>query len=463
MITPPPSLWWSQLDDTTPRAPLHGDIDVDVAIIGGGYTGLWTARELLRRDAHLRVCVLEARVCGFGASGRNGGWASALFPAPASAIVARFGRDAFARQRRVLQDAVVSLGEAALDEGIDCDYVRGGSVTFARSRAQVARARRHLDEAVGLGIEAADVRWLAPEELRGVGTVEGALGATYSPHCARVHPARLVRGLAQAVERRGASIYENTRVSQVRAGSAARRALVLTPHATVRAHYVVRATEGFTPTMPGQRRTVVPLYSLMIATAPLPHAWWRDYGFDGFPTFSDERHLLIYGQRTSDNRLAFGGRGSPYHFGSTVEPRYDTNENVFTHLASSLRQLFPTLDAEITHRWGGPLAMSRDTLPAVRVDHATGLATAGGYTGDGVTLSYVCANALADLIVSPQTPTPYSTLPFVQTPLRRWEFEPGRWLGINAGIALATYADHFERHHDGESRASSWLSRLMGA
>ena len=462
-MTTPPSLWWSQIDVTSPRPSLHDDIDVDVAIIGGGYTGLWTARELLRRDPHLRVCVLEAQVCGFGASGRNGGWASALFPAPASTVVARFGRDAFTHQRRVLQDAVVSLGEAALAEGVDCDFARGGTLTFARTRAQVARARRSLDDAVELGIEPEDVRWLSPEELRGIGAVEGALGATYSPHCARIHPARLVRGLAQAVERRGATIYENTRVSQVRAGSNSRRAQVLTPHATVRAQYVVRATEGYTPTMPGQRRTVVPLYSLMIATAPLSDAWWRDYGFDGYPTFSDERHLLIYGQRTRDNRLAFGGRGSPYHFGSSVEPRYDADEDVFTRLVSSLRELFPTLDAEITHRWGGPLAMPRDALPSVRVDHGTGLAAAGGYTGDGVTLSYVCANALADVIVSPATPTPYSTLPFVEEPLRRWEFEPGRWLGINASIALATYADHFERGHDGESRASVWLSRLMGA
>lgn len=462
MTSPPPSLWWSDVDAAA-RPSLHGELDVDVAIIGGGYTGLWTARELLRRDAHLRVAVLEAQVCGFGASGRNGGWASALFPAPASTIVARYGHDTYTHQRRVLQEAVVSLGDAALADGVDCDFARGGTLTFARTDAQVARAQRSLDEAAALGVASDDLRWLSPEELRSVGAVSGVRGATYSPHCARLHPARLARGLAEAVERRGASIYENTRVTRVRAGSASRRAQVLTPHATVRAQYVVRATEGFTPAMPGQRRTVVPLYSLMIATAPLSDAWWRDYGFSAFPTFSDERHLLIYGQRTRDNRIAFGGRGSPYHFGSTVEPRYDVNENVFAHLESSLRELFPTMDAEVTHRWGGPLAMARDTMPSVRVDHVTGLAAAGGYTGDGVTLSYVCANALADLIVAPSTPTPHSTLPFVQSPPRRWEFEPGRWLGINAGIALATYADHYERGHDGVSRASAWLTRLLGA
>lgn len=238
---------------------------------------------------------------------------------------------------------------------------------------------------------------------------------------------------------------------------------MITVQGTVRADYVVRATEGFTPTMSRQRRSVVPLYSLMIATQPLPDAWWADYGFGKFPTFNDERHLLVYGQRTADNRLAFGGRGSPYHFGSTVEPRYDTNESVFTQLTSSLRELFPTLDAEVTHRWGGPLAMPRHKFPSVRVDHDSGLAAAGGYTGDGVTLSYVCANALADLIVSPNVETPYSSLPFVQVPTRRWEVEPLRWIGINAGIALATWANHQERNRGRASRASALLTRLMGA
>jgi glycine/D-amino acid oxidase-like deaminating enzyme len=170
----------------------------------------------------------------------------------------------------------------------------------------------------------------------------------------------------------------------------------------------------------------------------------------------------VYGQRTSDGRVAFGGRGSPYHFGSTVEPRYDTNEAVFTHLTAALRELFPTLDGAITHRWGGPLAMPRNKLPSVIVDHARGMAAAGGYTGDGVTLSYVCANALADVITAPGEQTAFSSLPFVQARMQRWEFEPLRWLGINAGLALATYADHYELRHDDESRASKLLARLVG-
>ena len=459
----PPSLWWSQLDATSPRPSLRGDVDVDVAIVGGGYTGLWSALELLRRDPHLRVVVLEAQVCGYGASGRNGGWVSALFPASASTVISRFGLDAYNRQRRVLQDAVGALGAAAAAEGIDCDFAQGGTLSFARSALQEVRARNDVTEAARNGVGEEDLRWLGANELRDVAWLAGTRGAVYSPHCARIQPARLVRGLADAVERHGAHVFEDTRVNRIVPATSAQRAQVITTQATVTADYVVLATEGFTPALARQRRAVVPLYSLMIATEPLPATWWVDYGFEHFPTFNDERHLLIYGQRTADNRLAFGGRGSPYHFGSTVEPRFDANRHVFTQLSESLAELFPTLDAAITHRWGGPLALPRDKFPSVLVDHESGLARAGGYTGDGVTLSYVCANALADLIVAPGQDTRYSSLPFVQRPPRRWELEPLRWLGINAGIALATYADHHERRTGAASRASDLLMRLMGA
>lgn len=460
-MQPPPSLWWSQIDATSPREPLRGDVDVDVAIVGGGYTGLWTARELLRRDPHLRVCVLEARVCGFGASSRNGGWVSALFPAPATSVIDAYGLDAYTRQRMLLQEAVTSLGAAAHDDGIDCSFTRGGTLTFARSAIQEVRARDYLTAARSHAVGEDDLRWISGEDLTDLARVDGARGATFSPHCARIQPARLVRGLADVVEVQGGRIYEGTAVTKIVPATAARPAQVISTHGTVRASYVVRATEGFTPTLPRLRRNVVPLYSLMIATAPLSDSWWAEYGFATAPTFSDERHLLVYGQRTADNRLAFGGRGSPYHFGSTVEPRHDAHDEVFSRLALSLRELFPTLDVPVTYQWGGPLAMPRSKFPSVTVDHGSGLAAAGGYTGDGVTLSYVCANVLADLITSPGIDTPFTTLPFVHATARHWEIEPLRWLGINTGIALATWADYRERTRGTSGRAAVLLDRLM--
>jgi len=250
-------------------------------------------------------------------------------------------------------------------------------------------------------------------------------------------------------------------VTRIIPGRPGRRAEVVTVAANVHADFVVRATEGFTPNLPHERRTVVPLYSLMIATEPLGRDFWDEVGFARYETFADDRHLIIYGQRTSDDRIAFGGRGAPYHFGSSVEARFDTNHKVFDKLEATLRELFPMMSGSITHAWGGPLAMPRDHSPYVRVDFESGMASAGGYTGDGVVLSRVAATALADLITRPDIETAFTRLSFVQHSGRHWEFEPFRWMGINAGLALANWADRVEAKYGRESRARRWLDRLV--
>ena len=199
----------------------------------------------------------------------------------------------------------------------------------------------------------------------------------------------------------------------------------------------------------------------MIATDPQSAAFWDEVGFSRYETFADDRHLIVYGQRTTDGRIAFGGRGAPYHFGSTVEERFDDSPKVFALLEETLRELFPSLEGEIAFRWGGPLAMARDQSPSVVVDHVSGLASAGGYTGDGVVMSYVAANALADLIVDPDTQTDVTQLPFAQHRSRRWEVEPLRWLGINAGLSAANWADRVEARRGHESRAGQLLERFL--
>ena len=432
-----------------------------MAIVGGGFTGLWTARELKRRDPSLRICVVEKSVCGFGASGRNGGWASALFPVSDAVVVTHYGLDSFTHQRHVLQDAVAGLGAAAKADGIDAHFIQGGTMTFARSDVQVKRLRESVDASHELGLTEADVTWLDQDAMRQRGSLGSALGATYSPHCARIDPARLVRGLSDVNERLGVEIFENSAVMRIVPGKHGRQPEVITVGGSIHADYVVRATEGFTPTLPGERRTLAPIYSLMVATEPLPDSFWAGVGFSEYETFADDRHLIIYGQRTSDNRIAFGGRGAPYHFGSTVEERFDSNPKVFKVLESTLRELFPTFDGAITHQWGGPIAMPRDLTPSVLVDYETGMASAGGYTGDGVVLSHVAGTALAHLLTAPDTETAYTRLPFVQHRSRPWEYEPFRWLGINAGLGLATWADHIEKRQGVESRAVGLLDRLF--
>ncbi len=462
MLNPPASLWWSTLSEpVTPRVALRAHLDVDVAIIGGGFTGLWTARELLRRDPSLQVAILEQSVCGFGASGRNGGWASALFPVGDQAVIDRFGVSAWMSQRRLLEDSVVAFGAAIADDGIDAHFQKGGTLSFARSEAQRHRLKQFVEQSVQRGVPLEDFRWLSKAEANEHGVVSDALGATYSPHCARINPARLVRGLADTCALLGARIFEQTKVTRVRGATATRRAQVLTTEGTMTADFVVQATEGFTPTLPGKRRSVAPLYSLMIATEPLSSSFWDEVGFRGYETFSDGRHLIIYGQRTNDDRIAFGGRGAPYHFGSTVEERFDNNLRVFSLLEKTLRELFPSLPASVTHAWGGPLAMPRNQFPFVSVNFESGLASAGGYTGDGVVLSYVAANALADLLSHPEKDTDFTTLPFVQQPIRPWEFEPFRWLGINSVTALAARADRDEARSVKPGQSARALGRWI--
>jgi len=437
-------------------------MDVDVCIVGGGYTGLWTARELKRRDPSLRIAVVEKTVCGFGASGRNGGWVSALFPVSDEHISHNFGVELLSHQRSMLQKSVQNLGDSLSADGIDANFRHGGTLTFARSEVQASRLRSAVQAAHQSGSSPDDLVWLNKVQAKERGHLHGSLGATFSPHCARVHPAKLARGLSDVCEALGVEIFENSTVTRIVPKTRRSQPEVITPQGSIHAEFVIRATEGFTSTFSGERRTVAPVYSLMIASEPQSDDFWHEVGFSKYETFADDRHLIIYGQRTDDNRIAFGGRGSPYHFGSTVEERFDANQKVFSKLESTLRELFPTLNGEITHQWGGPLGMPRDLMPSVTIDYKTGVGSAGGYTGDGVTLSYVAGNALADLITSPETTTEFTRLPFVQHQSKKWEVEPFRWLGVNAGLALAKRADHVENKKGHVSKASSLLSRLLG-
>lgn len=462
MREPPRSLWWATLPGPVGRRPaLASDLSCDVAIVGGGYTGLWTARELVRRNPSLSVAVLEREVCGFGASGRNGGWASALYPIEDDRVARTHSPGAAAHLRAVLRQSVIDLGAAAAEDGIDAHYARGGTLTFARTAAQAGRLRDEVHATAQLD-PAAELAWLDGPEARARGGLPDVIGATFTPHCAVVHPARLVRGLADACARLGVRIYEDTAVTRLLPARGTVPARAVTPGGTVRATCVVRATEGFTPQLPGQRRTVVPLYSLMVATAPQSPAFWDSAGLAARETFADGRRLIIYGQRTADGRLAFGGRGAPYHAGSTVEPRFDAHTGVFRRLERTVRELFPAVEGDIEFRWGGPLGLPRDHEPSVTYDPRTGMAAAGGYTGDGVVLSYVAGQALADLITAPDRPTALTALPFVQRRSPRWEVEPLRWTGINAGLHLAGRADELERRGRTPRRTDQLLDWLWG-
>ncbi|MGN9805263.1 NAD(P)/FAD-dependent oxidoreductase [Micromonospora sp. L32] len=451
------SHWLSTVDEPLdPRPSLPGDADADVVIVGAGYTGLWTAYHLATADPSLRITVLEAEIAGYGASGRNGGWCSALFPTSLPALARRHGRDRALAMQRAMQQTVREVGRVVAAEGIDCDWHQGGTVVLARSQAQLGRARAEVATARAHGLDPDDLVLLDATEASARCAAEGVLGATYTPHCAVVHPAKLVRGLARAVERHGVRLHERTPVTAIRAGAA------VTPYGTVRAPVVVRATEGYTPGLPGQRRAIAPVYSLMVATEPLSAQTWDRIGLAERETFSDHRHVIIYGQRTADGRLAFGGRGAPYHFGSRVSPAYDREPAVFRTLRRVLGELFPVLGPEVpvTHTWGGPLGVARDWSASVGLDRATGLGWAGGYVGDGVGTSNLAGRTLADLIRGVNSDL--TTLPWVNHRSPKWEPEPLRWLAVNAGLRLMFSADRAEHRKGRPSRRAAAFSRLLG-
>ncbi|MGN6244553.1 MAG: NAD(P)/FAD-dependent oxidoreductase [Motilibacteraceae bacterium] len=450
------SLWHDTLPAAiSPRPPLDGDLEVDIAIVGAGFTGLWTAYYLASEDPSLRIAVLEREVAGFGASGRNGGWCSALFPASTAKVARSGGRDAAIAQQRAMEATVDEVGRVAEAEGIDCHYAKGGTVVLARTPVQLQRAQAEVFDARSWGFGEEDLRLLDAAEASGRVAATRVLGATYTPHCARIHPGRLVRGLAEAVERRGVTVLEQTPVTAIAPHE------VRTTRGTVRARHVVRATEGYTPGLPGQRRAVAPVYSLMIATEPLPDDVWEQIGLRERETFADHRHLIIYGQRTEDGRLAFGGRGAPYHLGSQVRPEYDRDPRVFGELRRTLVDLFPVLrDVAVTHAWGGPLGVPRDWFASVGLDAATGLAWAGGYVGDGVGTSNLAGRTLADLVLGRDTEL--TRLPWVGHRSPRWEPEPLRWIGTNLGLRTMTGADAEEERTGRPSRRAAVFGRFLG-
>jgi glycine/D-amino acid oxidase-like deaminating enzyme len=450
------SLWLDSVPGPlAPADPLPGDLDVDVAIAGAGFTGLWTAYYLAGARPGLRVAVCEANIAGFGASGRNGGWCSALFPASLAKLTRMAGRDAAIAMYRAMQGSVDEVGRVAATEDIDCHWAKGGTVHFARSTTQLERARAEIAEAREYGFGEEDLRLLTAAEAREHAEATDVLGATYTPHCAAIHPARLVRGLAEAVRRRGVAVHEATPVTEIAPGS------LRTPMGTVRARYVIRATEGYTPRLPGLERAIAPVYSLMIATEPLPEAVWEQIGLTGRPTFGDHRHMVIYGQRTADGRLAFGGRGAPYHLGSAIRPDFDRAPAVFDMLQRTLTDLFPVLaGAKVTHTWGGPLGIPRDWCASAGLDPATGLGWAGGYVGDGVSTTNLAGRTLADLIL--ETDSDLTRLPWVNHRSPRWEPEPLRWLGMNTGRHIMSWADKREPRTGRQSLAAQVFGRFLG-
>ena len=448
------ALWLDQLGDIPRRPGLAGDDQADIVIVGGGFSGLWTALYLTRLDPSLRIVVVEKHFCGHGASGRNGGWAVGELAGPFNAYARRSSPDEALRQARAVFDAVDEIGRMADEYGIDCDYRRGGWIRVARTGPQARRQRAEIDHDRALGFTEDEVRLLGPDEARGHLNATGVRSGIFFDACAALHPARLARGLARVVEGAGVTIAEGTEVTAIGQGR------VETTAGTIRAEVVIRATEAYTRDLAGMRRDLLPVYSLMVATEPLPASVFDEIGLADRPTFSDDRFMVIYGQRTADDRLAFGGRGVPYLFGSRIDRRAELHLPSHERLRTTLIELLPVLgDATFTHRWGGVLGIPRDWVPGLRFDRRTGLGVLGGYVGEGVAAANLAGRTMADLVVGRDTDR--TSLPWVGVRARRWEPEPLRWLGVRASRRLLASADDREERTDREARWSFRISRLL--
>lgn len=466
----PAVLWLDRLEPPLGRRPGTGRDDhdrrsvepFDVVIVGGGFSGLWTAYYLALLDAGKRIAVIEREVCGYGASGRNGGWCEGELAGSFEAFAARSSPSEALRQARAAFDAVDEIGRVCEAEHIDAQFQKGGTVRLARNGPQARRQREEIDHHRRLGFSEDEVRLLGASEA---GTLLGATkvrsGIFLAPSAA-LDPARLVRGLAETVERMGVTIYEGTEAIELEQGWIRVRPTGQEHAATTRlnAGVVVRATEAYTRDLPGLRRHVIPVYSLMIATEPLSDAVFDQIGLADRPTFADDRYLVIYGQRTADNRLAFGGRGVPYLFGSRIRARTEQNLQAHRLIAATLADLLPKVaDAQITHRWGGVLAIPRNWMPFVRFDPSTGQGELGGYVGEGVAASNLAGRTLAELICGLDTER--TSLPLVGVRSRNWEPEPLRWLGVRTSRRVLTAADRFEDATDRRATAAVRFAQLL--
>jgi len=447
--------WWHSIGGASvSHPPLSGRSEADVAIVGGGFTGLWTAYYLARTEPGLRIVLLERETLGYGASGRNGGWVSGFFSGSARRY-ARGGAGAVRALQGAMFETVSEIVRVLDREAIDADLVLGGQLTVALGAAQAARLRERVAKERASGLREQDLRVLEPDELARRVRVAGASAASFTPHVARAHPAKLVRGLSEAVARLGVRIHERTPVTELAAHRLA------TPAGAVAARWVVRATEGYTADLPGLRRLLVPMNSSMIVTEPLPCSTWHEIGWQGQELISDEAHVFVYLQRTADGRIAIGGRGVPYRFASRTGGGGEIAPSTVASLQARLAAMFPAAaGAAIEHGWSGVLGVPRDWCVSVQADPASGLAWAGGYVGEGVAASNLAARILCDLVLARESEL--VALPWVGRSPRLWEPEPLRWSAIRGLYALYRRADANEAASGRPSRLARLLDSAAG-
>ena len=443
------SFWYDEVGIPTPQPALAESLTAVVCIVGAGYTGLWTAYYLKKASPNLRVVMLEERFAGYGASGRNGGWLTNTITGGRDQYVASHGKTAVTAFQVATNNTVDEIIRVAGVEGIDASIVKGGELNIASNPAQLTRIREWADDEHAWGFD--DVVLLDATQTASRINIPGVSAGIWHPHCARIHPAKLVQGLRATVIALGVELYENTRVTEIASHTAH------TARGSVTADHIVRATEGFTASLKGEHRTWLPMNSSIVVTEPLSESIWQEIGWEGRETLGDMAHVYFYAQRTPDNRIAMGGRGVPYRFGSRTDNDGTTHTSTVQSLSGLIKRYFPAASgASIDRAWSGVLGVPRDWAATVGLDVSTGIAWAGGYVGTGVTATNLAGRTLCDLILGRDTEL--TKLPWVNHHTRKWEIEPLRWIATHGLYAAYSLAD--AREDKSSSSSTSAIARV---
>ena len=419
-----PGFWIADSHPGAPRAPLRGGRRADVAVVGGGFTGLWTAYHLLRIEPSAKVVVLEGQRVGFGASGRNGSWCVPELNAGPALLAKHFGASRVAELHSAMRATVDEIGRFCSEQGVE-GFEKAGVLLVARGRGQLPALEDTQLEWERVGLSSPYQR-ISPAEAEGRLAVHQLEGALYSPEGASVHPGKLVQGLAAAVERMGGEIYEGSAVTGVEEG---RPPSARTELGEVTADIVVLALEAYLTGLPGWHRAVLPVYSLIELTEPLTEAQLASVNWQSRMCVSSMRLTVDYLALTPDRRILVGGRGAPYRYGSTLSPDLERHRATHEGLRAMFREWFPALaGVRFTHSWGGVLGMPRDWIPQVRLDRGRGLGVAYGYTGHGVATTHLLGRTMAEMITGRDSELTQLPLVGHESPL--WEPEPLRWMAV---------------------------------
>jgi glycine/D-amino acid oxidase-like deaminating enzyme len=392
--------YWLSLAPVAPGPPLRGDATADVAVCGGGYTGLWTAIFLKRAEPGLRVVVLEREHVGYGASGRNGGFAMPLVHRSLADLARTLGDTDARALHRAAVGAVRSLRAFVERERIDCDLMPTGMLVVSIGPEQDARLAAELETAARLGVEG--MRPLDRAALQAEIRSETFRCGIAEEACVLVDPAKLVRGLREVATRLGVAVHEATPVTAVRSESGG-GVTVETPGGRVRADRALLAANAYGSAFPELGRWLLPFYSYIVLTRRLTPDEWARIGWAGRQGVEDRRTFLHYARPTTDGRILWGGRDAVYH-PDGPKPDYDRDVGVFRRLQETFRWTFPQLaDVGFEHQWGGPIAVTARFIPATGWLAGGRVAYGFGYNGHGVAGSHLNGQVLRDLLLDRRT------------------------------------------------------------